>query len=135
MPAFEHRRIHRRRLDRIGLDQTPFPRPFDRLVQHAIDQSRLDEVLERAAQSVVVRRPRQPDIRPPAGRILQQRLDAPVTFLLMFPQHQAGKQLRAGEVMTAELRTIIRHAAAGQKMRELQYLARRLAGDHPAWST
>jgi hypothetical protein len=132
VPALEHAAVQRDRLDPPP-DQPVLLGPGGLLVEHPVHQPAPDQPGERAAQRVVVGRPRQADVREPLGAVHQQRLYPAVALLLMLAQHEAREQLRLGEpVVAAERAGVGREQRQRQLVRLAQDRTWRLAGFHPA---
>ena len=113
-------------------EHPPLLGPQDHLVEHAIHQPRLGQMVEGAAQRIVIRRTRQADVALPLRTIFQQRFHAAVTFLLVLAQNQTSEPLWERKVLTAELGAMIGEEAFGQAKGPLHHPPWRFAGYHSA---
>ena len=123
MAGLEHGAVQGHRLD-APADHPSSLGPHGHLVEHAVDATGLDQMLEGTPQGVAVGGANQADVGSPVGAVFQQGLDSPIALFLMFSQDQAGEQLREGEVLATELAAVVRQKQLGQF----------IGGDqHPPW--
>jgi hypothetical protein len=109
-------------------------RDLQRNIQLGLDHPGFDQPVKCPAKRVVIRHFFQPNVDTPLRRILKQGDEAAITLLLMFPQHQAGKELRISKIFAAEFRPPLQ-TGLGQRMSSRKYLPWRFTRLHPASST
>jgi len=90
-------------------------------VQHLLNHPGLHQILVRPTQRIVIGHLLEADIRAPVRAVLQQRHQTAITLPLMLTQHQAGEQLRPGEILAAELRLVFLHACRRQRIGGIQH--------------